>query len=101
MATFLCTPNTSWANATSASVEGIDPPRSAVNLPVDHREPDTYDILRSEYEDGVVVIPIGHEPAAGPALLPGIVSAGSSVELTLDPEDPQDMPWGGTVLFVD
>ena len=101
MATFLCTPNTSWAYATSASVEGIDPPRSSVNLPVDHREPDTYVIQRSEYEDGVVLIPIGHEPSAGPALLPGIVSAGSSEEMTLDPEDPQDMPGGGVLLFVD
>lgn len=102
MPRFLCTPNTTrWEDATTASVEGIDPPLSPVDLSVEHRSAGEHLILKSTYPHGVLLIPNGNDPASNPAILPGVTSSGSSIVLTLDPEDPEDMPAGGIGLFVE
>jgi hypothetical protein len=102
MPTFLCTPNAlTWQSATSATVEGIDPSSPPVTLPLEHRDADTYEILKSTYPDGIILIPTDNDPVTNPAILPGVVSSGASLALTLDPEDPDDMPHGGIARFVD
>ncbi len=101
MSTALCTPNTSqWSNATSATVQHLDTPFSDRTLPVEHRVAGFHAIQKSQYSQGVILIPNDHDPASVPAILPVQVTAGSSGVIELDPNNPDDNPGGGGLIFV-
>ena len=97
----LCTPNAlEWADATSAQCEPLDEGIPAATVPVEHRNAGTHQISKGSYPVGVLLIPTNNDPLTVPAILKVETTEGDSIELTLDPEDPQDMPHGGIALFV-
>lgn len=95
-----CTPDDVWADATQAGVRSLHDSFSNRTLPVEHRAEDTYNIARSQYPDGLILIPIGSDPTAIPAVLPAITSAGSSQGVTLQIANLLDYGVGVVVTFV-
>ena len=96
----LCTPNDEWASATQVGVLSLDGSFSNRTIPVEHRAEGPHTIQRSQYANGLLLIPNGHDPVAIPAVLPVVTSGGSSQVLTLEPSNLMDMGYGGAVIFV-
>lgn len=95
-----CTPDHPWKDATEAGIRPLDGGFDDVIVPVEHRSPGTHTIQRADYPDGILVIPTGNDPTAMPAVLPALVSAGSSQAITLEPSNLLDTGLGGAVIFV-
>jgi hypothetical protein len=100
MSTALCSPNSSnWSQATQAGVHAMNADFSDRTLPVERRASGMYTIQRSAYPSGIILIPNGHDPTAVPAVLPAVVTSGSSQVVTLDPNNLEDYGWGVTIVF--
>lgn len=95
-----CTPDDAWAIADFVGVRSLSGAFGDVVLPVEHRDEGNYTIERSEYPNGVILIPTGCDPTAIPAVLPVLVSAGSSQAIALEPANLLDSGCGGGVIFV-
>lgn len=80
------TPNQPWSQDGTSTAAPIPPFPDLVarTLPLEHLAPGNYVIRRSEFPQGLVVIPTGHAPATTPATLPVVSSSGNSVQLTGD-----------------
>lgn len=96
----LCAPNLPWATATSAGVQSLDAEFGERTLPVEHRNWGTYLIQRSQYPQGLILIPIGSDPTGSPAVLPVSVTDASELNATLDPATLMDFHNGGGIVFV-
>ena len=96
----LCTPNNAWASADQAGVRSLNASFDDVLLPVEHWDGGNYTVLRSEYPDGVLIIPNGSAPSGLPLVLPVFVSDGSSQAVALEPANLLDFGVGGGVIFV-
>ncbi|MCK4444776.1 MAG: hypothetical protein KAW09_09545 [Thermoplasmata archaeon] len=55
------------------------PNTSTFSLPLEHRESSPVTVLRSEYPNGLVIIPTDTPPEGNPATLPMEVSSGDSI----------------------
>jgi hypothetical protein len=95
-----CTPDDDWVDATQAGVRSLDDSFTSRTLPVEHRSEGSHNIARSQYPDGLVLIPIGSDPVGKPVVLPAVISAGSSQGLTLEISNLLDFGNGGVVIFV-
>ena len=96
----LCEPDDAWANATQAGIRSLSASFDDVIVPVEHRDGGNHTINRSQYADGLVLIPNSCDPTAIPAVLPTFVVAGSSQVVALEPASLLDMGKGGVVIFV-
>ncbi len=95
-----CTPNEPWPTATSAGVQSLDESFSERTLPVEHRDWGIYTIKKSEYPQGLVLIPTGSDPAAIPAVLPVLTTEEDELNVTLDSENLLDFHVGGVPVFL-
>ena len=99
MAASLCTPNALWPSASAAGVRPLDASFSDRQLPVSHLSPGAHTVDRATFPEGVILIPLGHDPTGIPAVLPAIVTVSSSQTVTLDPDDLMDYGIGVTIVF--
>jgi hypothetical protein len=101
MSTALCTPNGPlWLNATQAGVRPIETFFADRSIPVEHRTAGAHLIKKSNYPLGIILIPIGHDPTAVPAVLPVVVTDDVEATLTIEPANILDAPFGGGLVFV-
>ena len=80
------TPDQPWTQDGTADVTPLPffPEQTARTLPLDNRSPGTHTVRRADFPGGLVIVPTGHEPAAGPATLPIRSSDGDEVVVTGD-----------------
>jgi hypothetical protein len=95
-----CMPDDDWADATQAGVRSLDDAFTERTLPVEHRSEGSHNIARSQYPDGLILVPIGSDPVGRPVVLPAFISGGSSQGLTLEISNLLDCGGGGAVIFV-
>ena len=95
-----CTPDDDWVDATQAGVRSLDDSFGEVTLPVEHRSEGSHSIARSQYPDGLVLIPVGSDPVGRPVVLPALISAGSSQGASLEISNLLDFGSGVVVIFV-
>lgn len=86
--------------AVQAGVRAVDASFSDRVLPVEHRGWGPHLIRRADYPGGLVIVPVGSEPTAIPAVLPVVVSGESELTVTLEPANLLDFHHGGGVVFV-
>lgn len=74
------------------------PNTSTFSLPLEHRESSPVTVLKSEYPNGLVIIPTDTPPSGDPAILPLEVSSGDSIVIN-DSGDHQSWPTGIVARF--
>jgi hypothetical protein len=92
-------PDQPWSQDGDASVtpESPFPDTSSRTLPLEHRDGGPVTVLRSEYPNGLVIIPNDSYPSTSPAILPMEASSGNSIEISNGLH--QDWPDGIVALF--
>lgn len=89
-----------WNEDGTADVTPQEPyPNTAtVSLPLEHREGGPVTVLRSEYPEGLVIIPNNSPPETQPAVLPMEVSSGDRIDIKNSGH--QHWPRGIVALFI-
>ena len=92
-------PNQPWGEDGDATVtpKSPFPDTSSRTLPLEHRDGGPVTVLRSEYPNGLVIIPDDSYPETTPATLPMKASSGDSIEIPNTPH--QNWPDGIVALF--
>jgi hypothetical protein len=93
-------PDQPWNENGTADVTP-DPPTnpSMKNLPLENHEGGPLTVRRSNFPDGLVVIPTRSPPATLPAILPLRLSSGE--EILIENDDHADWPDGIVAWFTD
>ena len=94
-------PDQSWEEDGTADVTPKPPcPITGTRkLPLENREPADMTIYRSDYPEGLVIIPTDNRPTESTAVLPLRTSDGESISVGDDRH--QDWPEGIVVWFTD
>lgn len=94
-------PHQSWSQDGTADVtpKPLFPDTSTVTLPLEHREGGPVTVSRSEYPEGLVVIPHNTSLAGPSAVLPMMTSSGDTI--VLPNGEHQSWPDGIVARFTD
>jgi hypothetical protein len=92
-------PDQPWSEDGTADVTPQEPypTTTTVSLPLEHREGGPVTVLRSEYPQGLVIIPYDSPADTQPETLPMEASAGDRIEITNSGH--QHWPKGIVALF--
>ncbi len=92
-------PDQPWSEDGTADVTPQEPypTTTTVSLPLEHRAGGPVTVLRSEYPQGLVIIPYDSEPETEPAMLPMEASAGDRIDISNSGH--QNWPKGIVALF--
>ena len=93
-------PNQGWTSNGDAIVtpHAPFPEMGTKTLPLENRAVEDMTILRSEYPQGLVIIPTGNSPTTSPAVLPIMSSSGDNI--LIDGDAFVEWPDGIVVWFL-